>query len=174
MTNLLHKAIAIPFIDTGQGDPKFLIVRDKRFREWTFVTGGCRIREVFNPLRCAIRELEEETRGLLSLKSGSYGYFKFYFEFNSFEKAMYHVYIFPLKMTENELETMCNEFDEQKIKMDNNYILYRKNYDENDKISFKSLTEFKNCESVWKMIYDMILNNKEFYDTMSNKDFKRF
>jgi 8-oxo-dGTP pyrophosphatase MutT (NUDIX family) len=47
-------------------------VRDKRFKEWIFVTGGCRRREIFTPIRTALRELEEETRGVVSLKNGEY------------------------------------------------------------------------------------------------------
>jgi len=41
-----YKAIAIPvsFID---GKPRFLTVRDWRFKDWIFVTGGCRRREIF-------------------------------------------------------------------------------------------------------------------------------
>ena len=58
-----HKSIAIPVTrDPDGGPPKFLVVHDRRYKEWTFVTGGCRRREVFNPLRCAIRELEEDVQ----------------------------------------------------------------------------------------------------------------
>jgi 8-oxo-dGTP pyrophosphatase MutT (NUDIX family) len=70
-----YKAIAIP-VSFATGKPKFLTVRDRRFKDWIFVTGGCRRREIFNPLRCALRELEEETRGVVSLKNGEYTEFK--------------------------------------------------------------------------------------------------
>ena len=72
----IHKAIAVPvtFVDEK---PKFLTVRDRRHKEWIFVTGGCRKREVSDPIHCALRELEEETRGVLRLKSGIYTNFKF-------------------------------------------------------------------------------------------------
>ena len=66
-----YKAIAIPV--TFEDDrPRFLTVRDRRFKDWIFVTGGCRRREIYDPLRCALRELEEETRGVVSLKKGEY------------------------------------------------------------------------------------------------------
>ena len=62
-----YKAIAIPV--TFEDDrPRFLTVRDRRFKDWIFVTGGCRRREIYNPLRCALRELEEE---ILSLEAES-------------------------------------------------------------------------------------------------------
>jgi len=65
-----HKAIAIP-VSFINDRPYFLLVHDRRYKEWTFVTGGCRKREVYNPIRCAVRELEEETRGILNLKKGT-------------------------------------------------------------------------------------------------------
>ena len=66
-----YKAIAIPVTFTDD-KPRFLTVRDRRFKDWIFVTGGCRRKEIANPLRCALRELEEETRGVISLKKGEY------------------------------------------------------------------------------------------------------
>ena len=66
-----YKAIAVP-VSFADGKPRFLTVRDWRFKDWIFVTGGCRRREIFNPIRCALRELEEETRGVVSLKQGEY------------------------------------------------------------------------------------------------------
>jgi 8-oxo-dGTP pyrophosphatase MutT (NUDIX family) len=71
-----YKAIAIP-VSFADDKPRFLTVRDYRFKDWIFVTGGCRRREIINPLRCALRELEEETRGVVSLKNGEYTEFKF-------------------------------------------------------------------------------------------------
>ena len=71
-----YKAIAIP-VSFADEKPKFLTVRDRRFKDWIFVTGGCRRREIFNPLRCALRELEEETRGVVALKNGEYSTYKF-------------------------------------------------------------------------------------------------
>ena len=62
-----YKAIAIPvsFVDDK---PRFLTVRDRRFKEWIFVTGGCRRREIFNPIRCALRELRRRDSWCVSLK----------------------------------------------------------------------------------------------------------
>ncbi len=71
-----YKAIALPLTFTSD-KPKFLTVRDKRFKDWIFVTGGCRRRQIFNPIRCTLRELEEEKRGVVSLKKWEYTEFKF-------------------------------------------------------------------------------------------------
>jgi 8-oxo-dGTP pyrophosphatase MutT (NUDIX family) len=97
-----------------------------RYHEWTFVTGGCRRREVFNPLRCAVRELEEETRGTINLKRGSYAYFKFITntpEPRDIEDGVdvinyYHVYVFDLPMTVPEHKHIVKRFDEEKEKME--------------------------------------------------------
>ena len=118
-----HKAIAIP-MSTVNDQRYFLIVHDRRYREWTFVTGGCRRREVYNPLRCAVRELEEETRGTINLKRGSYAYFKFSTdtpEPKDIEDGVsvinhYHVYVFDLPMTPIEHKHIVQRFKEEKEK----------------------------------------------------------
>lgn len=167
--DVMHKAIAIPMIDTGHGPPKFLIVQDKRYKEWTFVTGGCRVREFYNPIRCAIRELEEETRGIIHLKRGLYTYFKFYTEFSPIEKALYHVYVFHMKMKQEDMDAIIDKFTNEKRKMDTNEIVFRKNYDENDTISFMTLDEIKNCSTLWKLIDENVLSNKDFYSALKSE-----
>ena len=124
-----HKAIAIPvcFIN---GEPHFLIVHDKRFREWTFVTGGCRRREIFNPLQCALRELEEETRGVINITTGSYSYFKFSVKDSCDVMNVYHVYIIDFPMSLSDQERFINQFDMNKDLMDRNQIRFKKQYDE--------------------------------------------
>jgi ADP-ribose pyrophosphatase YjhB (NUDIX family) len=164
--SLLHKAIAIPVIDTGEGVSKFLIVHDKRYREWTFVTGGCRTREIYNPLKCALRELEEETRGVVNLKRGVYHYFRFDAQFEPLEQSLYHVYVFHISMHPSEMQRIETRFGEEKLKMDTNQVCFRKNYDENDNLKFLKLDEIKECSTLWKFISENILENKEFYDAL--------
>lgn len=161
--DVMQKAIAIPMIDTGDGNPQFLLVHDKRYREWTFVTGGCRLRETYNPLKCALRELEEETRGIVVIKKGKYNYFRFPAEFSGVEKAIYHVYIFHIRMATDELTYIVEKFQEEKQKMDTNQVSFRKNYDENDNLKFVNMEELKKCSTLWKLISDNVLNNKEFH-----------
>ena len=71
-----HKCVVIPIVHS-EGPIKILTVRDKRFKEWTFITGGCRKREIPDPLKCAMRELDEETRGTFAITTEIYKYFKF-------------------------------------------------------------------------------------------------
>ncbi len=165
-----HKAIAIPmyFID---GEPHFLIVHDKRFKEWTFVTGGCRKREVFNPLRCALRELEEETRGVINITNGSYSYFKFSTK-DPIDEVLnvYHVYIIDFPMSLNDQEKFINQFDIKKCLMDTNRIRFRKQYDENDFIEFDTVNGIQHRKNIWLMIKDFVLNNIEFHNALYDKN----
>ena len=103
-----HKAIAIPVSFTDDKPYKFLTVRDRRYGEWTFVTGGCRKSEISNPLKCALRELEEETRGTVNIKAGYYSYFNFNYlpTTSNFDKKVeevtYHVYILDFNIPKYE------------------------------------------------------------------------
>jgi 8-oxo-dGTP pyrophosphatase MutT (NUDIX family) len=162
-----HKAIAIPvyFI---QGEPHFLIVHDKRFREWTFVTGGCRKREIFNPLRCALRELEEETRGVINITNGSYSYFKFTLKDPCDVMNVYHVYIIDFPMSLCDQEKFISQFDFRKELMDKNQIQFRKQYDENDFIEFDTINGIKHRKNIWTMIQEYVLENIEFHNALYN------
>ena len=55
------KVIVIPYINR-----LFLMVKDKKYEEWTFVTGSCKKNEDFSD--CALRELYEETNGTINLQ----------------------------------------------------------------------------------------------------------
>lgn len=164
-----HKAIAIPvcFIN---GEPHFLIVHDKRFREWTFVTGGCRRREIFNPLRCALRELEEETRGVINITNGSYSYFKFSIKDSCDVINVYHVYIIDFPMSLSDQERFINQFDTNKELMDKNQIRFKKQYDENDFIEFDTINGIKHRKNIWNMIQESVLNNFEFHRALYSQE----
>ena len=158
----------------------FLIVHDRRYREWTFVTGGCRRREIFNPLRCALRELEEETRGLLNLKKGLYSYFKFTTDTpepgdeDNDVLNHYHVYIFNLPMTSVDHTAIIRRFNEEKRKMDWSEITFRKNYDENDECRFETLESITQCPNLWPMIRTHVIMNPEFTQALETTHWTPF
>ena len=52
-----YKSVVIPFYKN-----KYVVVKDTKHNEWTFVVGGCKKKE--NLKTCAIRELNEETRNI--------------------------------------------------------------------------------------------------------------
>ena len=170
-----YKAIAIPvsFVD---GKPRFLTVRDWRFKEWIFVTGGCRRREIYNPIRCALRELDEETRGVISLKNGQYTEFKFIHKESPTVDLEYNVFIFFVNYTRSQQNEFVRRFYEEKQKTSVKKALhqpYKKTYDENDFMSFDTLEEY-NSRKRWKLIVDNVIKNPEFYSCISSHNRKTF
>jgi|ETNvirnome_6_100_1030635.scaffolds.fasta_scaffold00839_21 8-oxo-dGTP pyrophosphatase MutT (NUDIX family) len=178
-----HKAIAIP-VSFTDGKLRFLTVRDRQFKEWIFVTGGCRKREVFNPIKCALRELEEETRGVVILKKGHYSTFKFYSKNRSPEElekdkkngvditSVYHVFIFIFNIPKTVQQNIITKFYYEKNKTEErkrNKLPIKRTFDENDFISFDTLEEF-NSKNRWSLIVDNIVNNPRFQDALHSSN----
>jgi|TARA_Y100000356_G_C11231190_1_gene275044 hypothetical protein len=167
-----HKAIAIPVTFAGD-TPRFLTVRDKRFKEWIFVTGGCRRREIYQPLRTALRELEEETRGVLSLKKGEYTSYTFNVKESNNVELEYTVFIFFVNFSKIEQLELVRRFNEEKYKMHTKKIHMKRTYDENDFMSFDTLPEF-NLRRRWERIIHNVLENPEFYACVTSLNRKTF
>ena len=167
-----HKAIAIPVTFAGE-TPRFLTVRDRRFKEWIFVTGGCRRREVYNPLRCALRELEEETRGVISLKDGEYTSYTFNIKESDIIELEYTVFIFFVNYSKMEQLELIRRFNEEKYKMHTKQIHMKRTYDENDFMSFDTLPEF-NQRRRWERIVRNVVDNPEFYACVTSLNRKTF
>jgi hypothetical protein len=170
-----YKAIAIPvsFVDDK---PRFLTVRDWRFKDWIFVTGGCRRREILNPLRCALRELEEETRGVVALKNGEYTEFKFTVKESPTVDLEYNVYIFFVDYNRAEQHSQVKKFYEEKQKTSLKKLMnqpIKKTHDENDYMSYDTLEEF-NTRKRWKLIVDNVLKNPQFYACITSLNRKTF
>jgi len=170
-----YKAIAIPvsFVDDK---PRFLTVRDWRFKDWIFVTGGCRRREILNPLRCALRELEEETRGVVALKNGEYTEFKFTVKESPTVDLEYNVYIFFVDYNRAEQHSQVKKFYEEKQKTSLKKLMnqpIKKTHDENDYMSYDTLEEF-NSRKRWKLIVDNVLKNPQFYACITSLNRKTF
>ena len=177
-----HKAIAIPvtFVDDK---PRFLTVRDRRFKEWIFVTGGCRKREVFNPIRCALRELEEETRGVVNIKSGLYTHFVFetpeideVTTLSTGTTLVYHVFLFFVKINQVEQSLIVQRFNEEKAKMETrkrDKLSIKRTYDENDFMAFDTLETFAR-KNRWDMIINKVIKNPDFYAALNSLNKKPF
>ena len=170
-----YKAIAVP-VTFASGKPIFLTVRDRRFKDWIFVTGGCRRREIFNPLRCALRELEEETRGVVSLKSGEYTEFKFVVKESPGVDLEYNVFIFFVDYSLAEQQSQVKKFYDEKQKTNLKKLLnqpIKKTYDENDFMNYETLEDF-NARKRWKLIVDNVIKNPQFYACISSLNRKTF
>ena len=185
-----HKAIAIPVCISG-GHPRFLTVRYRRFKDWIFVAGGCRKRKVNNPLRCALRELEEETRGVISLKEGEYTSYTFRALNRTDEElrddklkgiqvvSVYHVFILFVDMTQHERDDTIHKFNTERAKMDAmklRHMPIKRTYDENDMMLWSTLEDFSQKKQ-WDLIKYNVLNNPEFcrklHDSRSIFNIKR-
>tara|TARA_R110002074_G_scaffold252595_1_gene424366 strand:+ start:566 stop:1177 length:612 start_codon:yes stop_codon:yes gene_type:complete len=170
-----HKCVVIPIVHSD-GPIKILTVRDKRFKEWTFITGGCRKREISDPLKCAMRELDEETRGTFSISTGIYKYFKFKTKIRSPEElerdrrenievtCVYHVYIFSMNIPETRQRMILRKFEEEKDKMEirkRNKQPIKKSNDENDYMSFDTFDDFMK-KRIWEFINEQVIMHPEF------------
>ena len=170
-----YKAIAVPVTFTG-AKPKFLTVRDRRFKDWIFVTGGCRRKEIPNPIRCALRELEEETRGVVNLKKGEYTEFKFVVKESPGVDLEYNVFIFFVNYTHQEQIDLVKKFNDEKQKTNLKKIQklpIKRTFDENDYMNFETLSEF-NTKKQWDRIVKNVLQNPEFYACVTSVNRKTF
>jgi len=171
-----HKCVVIPIIHSPDGGNKILTVRDKRFKEWTFITGGCRRREIPEPFKCAMRELDEETRGTFSVPKQFYKYFKFTTTTRSPEElerdirenikvtCVYHVYIFHMPFQETAQRKTIARFEEEKEIMElrkRNKQPIKKSNDENDFIAFDTYEGFMK-KRTWPFIYNHVIIHPEF------------
>ena len=182
-----YKAIAIP-VSFADGKPRFLTVRDRRFKEWIFVTGGCHRREVTNPLRCALRELEEETRGVVSIRDGTYSSYVYTCKNHSQEDLdkdrkdgvevtlIYNIYIIDFNITRPKQLEYIRRFDDAKRVMDDRKrrkLSIKRTYDENDAMCFDTLEEFSRKRR-WDFITRSVIDNPEFLQALNTLNRKRF
>lgn len=182
-----HKTITI-LVSYVDSKPRFLTVRDKRHKEWIFVTGGCRKREFSNPLRCALRELEEETRGLIRLLRGEYTYYNFKFNNRSPQEIeqdlqngldvtmIYHVYIIEYAVPRSVQLNLIKKFNDERIRTEQRKLKklpIRRTYDENDIMSFDTLEEL-NRRNRWDFITNNVLNNPQFYSALNSRNKESF
>ena len=68
-----YKSVVIPILND-----KFIVVKDATYDELTFVVGGCKKYE--SAYKCALRELKEETRGVLGNFNENDLIYQFHFE----------------------------------------------------------------------------------------------
>lgn len=182
-----HKAIAIP-VSFFDGKPRFLTVKDRRFKEWIFVSGGCRKREIQNPLRCALRELEEETRGVVNIKQGTYSEFTVVTKNHTQEEIdknikdgvevilIYHIYILDYNISKYRQQELIERFNYEKMKTDErkrNRLPIKRTYDENDQMSFDTLDEFYKKKR-WNFISEQVVENPDFMVALNTLNRKNF
>jgi hypothetical protein len=123
-----------------------------------------------------LRELEEETRGVISLKKGQYSDFKFVVKESPGVDLEYNVFIFFVDYTPQQQTELVRKFNDEKQKTNLKKIQkqpYKRTYDENDFMNFETLTEF-NTKKQWDRIVKNVLNNPEFYACITSLNRKTF
>ena len=177
---ILHKAIAIPVDMTNSQQPIFLTVLDKRHLEWIFVTGGCRKTEVDEPIKCAIRELHEETRGAVYIHKGKYSYFQFNTKTNSKKLGdvvnVYHVYVIDYSPTDKEKQYIVDEFELVKEHMNKKKldgVPVKRAWDENETMVFETLDQMKQ-KTIWEIINKNVIENPDFITALNSQNRQSF
>ncbi len=153
-----HKVLIIPYI-LVKNELKFLIVKDKKFNEWTFISGMVEKKEShFNAGR---RELFEETKKLINIQPSESNCI--YFETKLYEnniKYVYHVQLVDIKKFGYiDSERIIKSFRSTK--------LTEKKYNENLDIDFKTFSEINKLSNVWAFIRTHILDNFFFEKTIN-------
>ena len=143
------------------GTPRFLVVRDRRHHDWTFVTGGCQNKkEISRPLLCALRELKEETKGIVDVTSGKYS--SFFFKTDKVTPNfifIYHVIIIELPITPEEQQFHVNRFQHEMVHPTH---LPLKCYNETENMLWVTFEEFKNMNK-WIVVKTHLMDNPDFY-----------
>jgi hypothetical protein len=73
-------------------------------------------------------------------------------------------------MTPIEHKHIVQRFKEEKEKMEENVVPFRKNYDENDQCEFDTLEGITNRQNLWPMIRAHVITNPEFMFAIRNKN----
>ena len=168
-----YKAIAIPVTYNTPGPPKFCIVRDRRFKDWTYVTGGCRKREIDNPIRCALRELCEESRSVIKLFEGKYASFSINVPMDN-EIHLYNVFVFLVDYTPADQKQIIMNFDDHKRRTDDRKrsgMSVRLVQDENDSMQWVTLDE---CTSMRLWSVARTVTNSDLLKRVANRTFNEW
>lgn len=160
-----RKVIVVPFIKNEGGQIQFLIVKDRKSKEWTFVTGGCKANEP--DMDAARRELKEETRNVMDIDIACIPHVSFRFKTVYREKhelaedkhrnerviTLYSVYILDITdvMSIHDVKSQFRATKNMKGV-----------YNENTDLNFETLESFSSKTHVWKFIREHVLQNTQF------------
>jgi len=145
-----------------------MMVKDKEYDEWTFVTGGAKPNEMFE--QCAIRELYEETNCVLDIRKHNISLTRFYsFYFKNeiiHDKVLMHykVIFLPLHRFGYNMKN-CFKLEEKFIR--NMNINKSPEYNETTYLRFMNLFEIQNSK-VWSFIRRKVLNSIYFNEYLRN------
>lgn len=123
--------------------PRFLVVKDSAEHDWTFISGTCEPREPYS--KCAVREIWEETRGLVNLSSLPKRTRSFP---TTYKNRNVRVMFIPLRLTEDEMARMTADFPEIETHG-------RPELEENTSLRFETMGQFMRRKHVWDFVKDL-------------------
>lgn len=140
-----RKILAIPYIRRKGRATRFLVAQDAATFEWTFVSGTCEKGE--RPDRCVLREMKEETKGLITLRKIP-SYTK-RFRLHLHDKRV-DVFFIPLRLSNRKVAEIPRIFQNVDVSH------LPKTYSENVQIRFESLPQFQRRKNIWSYIWDVM------------------
>ncbi len=164
------KILAIPYVKGDDGKPLFLAVKDKKFDEWTFVSGTCKKKSMEHPMTCAIRELKEETKECvdIDLHTWPHAYMSLGTTWNEPSSSptknqmdvytTYHIYVLDITEYARSPSSIIHGFFDSKMT--------GKQFNENTDIGFFSIDDLRHMK-LWKFISRIILDNEAFQNIIS-------
>ena len=155
---MLFKVLVIPYCFI-HGALNFLMVHDKTFEEWTFVSGGKKVHE--SVTSCAARELYEETKGVIDISEERFReslFFTIHVMHSAFPNSafklhtLYHVYFVNLRFNRDSnmrhVEDMFRASQRTEREMN-----------ENDDARFFRYRDIKHIPTTWDFIKEIISMN---------------
>ena len=110
---------------------------------------------------------------MVVLRHGEYTSFSFTVKESYSVVLEYTVFILFVNYTRSEQAELVQRFNDEKHKMRTKQIRMKRTYDENDFMSFDTLSEF-NTRKRWDLIINNVLMNPEFYTCVSSLNRKKF
>lgn len=154
-----RKVLVIPYVRaSGRRKPRFLVAKDRASGEWTFFSGTCEAHEV--PVRCALRELYEETKGLLRLPRLPSGTRHCRIWEASQQAKRIDVFFVHLQIESiAKMKDLVLDFDRRQGD-------FPKEFFENVMIRFQTIAQFRANRGIWSYI-KRIMNRREFRNTLA-------
>lgn len=166
MSCFTRKVLVLPYVAaSGRRKTRFLVAKDRASGEWTFFSGTCEAHEV--PIRCALRELYEETKGLVHLPRLPAGTRRCrIWEMPgqcpaSKQPKRIDVFFVPLKV--DSIEKMKGLVDDFDVRQGD----FPKEFFENTMIRFQTIAQFKANRGIWSYI-KRVMNRREFRRSLAS------
>lgn len=160
--------LIVPYAHDAEGKLIFLLVKDKKFDEWTFISGTCKKRSMEHPIACAIRELKEETKEIVDIDLFTWPHHHISLN-TTYEEpcspcvaessTTYHIYFIDINAYAKTPDEIAQLFQITKKR--------GKHFNENNELGFFHLDEFESMK-LWKFITHVVMPDSGFANVIRN------